>query len=90
MKPKTNFKGEIIMEDNKILKIAAAGFIGVVLVPIAVGATIKLVGAAAVGVNVLVEKMKFNKKIKEGLKDGSIVEVDGQYYEVNKNDVEEA
>lgn len=34
-----------------------------------------------------VEKVKFNKKIKKGLKDGSICEIDGNYYEVK---IEEA
>ena len=29
-----------------------------------------------------VEKIKFNRKMKKGLKDGSIVEIDGKYYEV--------
>lgn len=37
--------------------------------------------------NMGVEKVKFNKKIKKGLKDGSICEIDGNYYEVK---IEEA
>jgi len=35
--------------------------------------------------------MNFNKKMKKGLKDGSIVEIDGKYYKVEKEEtIEEA
>ena len=55
---------------------------GVILAPIVIGAIATTVaytyGVAAVGV----EKIKFNRKIKKGLKDGSIVEIDGKYFEV--------
>ena len=78
------------MEDKTIIKVAAIGFIGLVLVPVAVSAGIKLVAWSATGIANVVEKVKFNKKIKEGLKDGSIVEIDGKYYEVKDENVEEA
>lgn len=66
------------MEDNKIIKVAAIGFIGLVAVPAAIGATVKLGCMAVNGINHLAYKMK----IKKGLKEGSIIEVNGQYYEV--------
>ena len=75
------------MKKNDIIKIAAIGFIGVVLVPIVIGAGINLINLTVVGTTNVVNKVRHSKKIKKGLKDGSIVEIDGQYYEVN---VEEA
>ena len=66
------------MEDNKIIKVAAISFIGLVAVPAVIGATIKLGCIVANGINHLAYKMK----IKKGLKEGSIIEIDGQYYEV--------
>lgn len=74
------------MDDNKIIKVAACGFVGLVVVPAVLGAGLRLVAGACN----LVEKAKFKKKIKNGLKDGSIIEIDGQYYEVEVQDVEEA
>ena len=70
------------MEDNKINKVAAIGFIGLVVVPAVIGATIRLGCIVADGINHLVYKMK----IKKGLKEGSIIEIDGQYYEVEKTE----
>ena len=66
------------MKDNKIIKVAAISFIGLVAVPAVIGATIKLGCIVANGINHLAYKMK----IKKGLKEGSIIEIDGQYYEV--------
>ena len=72
--------------ENKIIKVAAFGFIGLVMVPAVVGAGIRLVAIAANAIS----KAKYNKKIKDGLKKGTIVEIDGQYYEVNVTDAKEA
>lgn len=67
------------MNEKAIIKIAAAGFVGLVVVPAAINATINWVVIPAVnGIGTLVHKAK----IKKGLKNGSIVEIDGQYYEV--------
>lgn len=77
------------MKDEKIITIAAVTIIGVILVPIVVNAGMTLIGTTCVGVGNLINRTKFNKKIKQGLKDGSIVEIDGQYYEVQET-VEEA
>ena len=75
------------MEDNKIVKIAAAGFVGLVMVPIVWNATTSLVGSAAAGVGNFINKKKYNREIKKGLEDGSIVEFEGEYYKIT---VEEA
>lgn len=73
------------MENDRIVKIAAWVIVGSVVVPIVIGAA-ALTGTAIInGLN----KARFKKRIKQGLKDGSIVEIDGQYYDVEKT-VEEA
>lgn len=77
------------MKDEKIITIAAVTIIGVILVPIVINAGMTLIGTTCAGVGNLINRTKFNKKIKQGLKDGSIVEIDGQYYEVQEA-VEEA
>lgn len=66
------------MKDNTIVKVAAIGFVALVVVPTA----INLIGSGVCGIANSVSKAKFNRKIKKGLKDGSIVEIDGEYYEV--------
>ena len=67
------------MDDNKIIKIAATGFVIFVVAPVVIGAAATIVGGVANGVS----KVMYNHKIKKGLKDGSIVEIDGNYYEVS-------
>lgn len=60
---------------------AAIVLIGSVVV---VKITIGLVTTASMGISNLANKVIFNRKIKKGLKDGSIVKIDGKYYEVEK------
>jgi len=43
---------------------------------------IPIVMVTATGIDNLTEQHRFNKRMKQGLKDGSIIKVDGQYYEV--------
>lgn len=66
------------MEDNKIIKVAAIGFIGLIVVPTVVGIGISLIGHAANGIS----HLAYKRKIKKGLEDGSVIEINGQYYEV--------
>lgn len=66
------------MEDDKIIKTAAVIIIASVAIPVVIGA-VSVIGT--VGYNTI-NKIKFNRKIKNGLTNGSIIEVDGQYYEV--------
>ena len=66
------------MDDNKIEKIVAYGFIGLVLVPAVLTGALAGITLVYNGVN----KIAYNRKIKKGLEDGSIVEIDGKYYEV--------
>ena len=70
------------MEDNKIINLAAAGVVALVVAPIVIGVAVSVIGYAAVGVGNVINKVKFNKQIKKGLKDGSIIENDGEYYGV--------
>jgi hypothetical protein len=72
------------MKDDELVKLAAVVVIGVVVVPILLGYTLNLVDCVYCGVTNKINKMKFNKKMKKGLEDGSIIEVDGQYYTVEK------
>ena len=76
--------------ENKLVKIAAAGFVGLVVVPTLIGGGLKLIAIGASGIEYLVNL----RKIKKGLKDGSVIEVDGKYYEVPKDvidaEIEEA
>lgn len=71
------------MDDNKIVKIAAYGFVALVVAPIIINGGIAAINLGIAGIN----KIAYNRKIKKGLEDGSIVEVDGQYYEVKIEDV---
>lgn len=80
MKPIKN--EEVFIMDNKIVKTAAYLIVG----SVAISALARGAGLVADGVS----KMMYNRKIKKGLKNGSIVEIDGKYYEVEVNDVEEA
>lgn len=66
------------MDDNKIVKIAAYGFVGLVVAPIIINGGIAVINLGIAGIN----KIAYNRKIKKGLEDGSIVEIDGKYYEV--------
>ena len=68
--------------NDKIVKIAAYGFVGLVVAPIVINGGISVINLTSTGINTLL----YNRKIKKGLKDGSIVEVNGQYYEVKIDD----
>ena len=78
------------MKDEKIITLVAVTIIGVILVPIVIGTIGNLIGVIYTGVGNAIIKSRFNKEIKKGLKDGSIVEIDGQFYEVKQETVEEA
>ena len=78
------------MKEDKIIKIAAAGFIGLVVAPIVLDVAVGTISLAVRGISKITNDIKFNRKIKKGLKDGSIVEIDGKYYNVIAEDVEEA
>lgn len=75
------------MKDNDdLIKLAAI----VILVPIVIGIGIGVINLGIAGINGI-RKMSYDKKIQKGLKDGSIIEIDGQYYTIQKEEsVEEA
>lgn len=64
------------MENNKIVKMAAI----LIIAPIVIGAVVGIINLGIMGVNGI-KTANYNRKIKKGLKDGSIVEIDGKYYE---------
>ena len=59
---KTIFEEWIIMDDNKIIKIAAYGFIGLGLAPIVINGVIAGINLGIAGIN----KISYNRKIKKG------------------------
>lgn len=72
--------------DNELITLAAI----IILVPVVISAGIGIINLGINGVN-KIRQMKHYNKIKKGLKEGSIVEIDGQYYEIqNTEEVEEA
>lgn len=73
------------MNENKVVKVAAITVIGLVLVPFVVNTSISIVGTVAAHVEYLGNRHAYNKRIKKGLKDGSIILIDGQYYEIETN-----
>jgi hypothetical protein len=85
----TYFKEVIIMDNNKVRNIAAASIVGVILIPIVVNTGIRVIDATTSFVYYLGNKRAYNKRIRKGLKDGSISVIDGEYYEIVE-DVEEA
>jgi hypothetical protein len=70
------------MNDKTLVRLVAC----VILAPVVWNGTMALVGLTAKGVNQVVYK----HKIRKGLKDGSIVKIDGEYFEVEVSDIEEA
>ncbi|MDR1073566.1 MAG: hypothetical protein LBL45_07820 [Treponema sp.] len=76
------------MNNNNLVRAAAI----VILVPVAVGAVI---GTINLGLTVsqAIMNANYRRKIKKGLKEGTIAEIDGQYYKVeqlNSEIIEEA
>lgn len=70
------------MENDKVIKVAAWIIIGSIVVPVIIGGATALISATVNGVN----KARFKKKMKDGIKEGKIVEIDGKYYEVETNE----
>jgi hypothetical protein len=60
-----------------------------IIAPIIIGAVVNIGIGIYNGIAGTIVRAKYNKKIKQGIKDGSIVEIEGVYYEV-VNTVEEA
>ena len=70
------------MEDNKVVKVAAYVIIGTIVAPIVINAAVLVANGIYCGIGNGINKIKFNRKIKKGLEDGSIIELDGEFYEV--------
>jgi len=77
-------------KDNELITLAAI----IILVPVVVCARISAgIGIINLGINGVnkIRQMKYYNKIKKGLKEGSIVEIDGEYYKVQEaKNIEEA
>ncbi len=69
------------MDDKTLVKAAAV----VILAPVVIGVTVTVINGGIAIYNAIKLK-QFNKKIKKGLEDGSIVENDGHYYELKNVD----
>lgn len=48
---------------------------------------IPLINFTCAGIEALQIQRQFNKKMKQGLRDGSIIKIDGQYYEVRNESI---
>lgn len=70
------------MDNKRMLENAVFGLILIVVAPIIVDGAIRVISNGYCYTANKVNTIKYNKKIKQGLKDGSIVEIDGKYYEV--------
>ena len=77
------------MENDDILKTGMFVLGVVILAPIVINGTCMAVAYTYAGIANGISKIKFNKKMKAGLKDGSIVKIDGKYYEVEVEDTKE-
>lgn len=66
--------------DEKLIKtvVTVAGL--VIVVPIVVRGLVFVGAVSYAGIKGVIDQVKFNKQIKQGLKDGSIVEIDGKYW----------
>lgn len=70
------------MESKDIIKVAVYVFIGLTLAPVVVRGACIIVGMTVGGVSVGIKKVKFNKKMKRGIKEGRIIKIGEDYYEV--------
>ena len=68
--------------DKKTLRLVAIVVVGVLVSPIVWDAVVTTGSVVYCGIANGINKIRFNKKIKKGLKDGSIIEIDGEYFEV--------
>lgn len=68
--------------NDKAVTLAANLIIYSILAPIAIGGVVTIVKLTAKGISTI----SYKRKIKKGLKNGSIVEIDGEYYEVKTED----
>ena len=72
--------------NNVILEVAAI----VILAPIVIGAVYTVTAAATGMAKSIIKKSRDHKTIKKGLKDGSIIEINGEYYYAEVQLVKEA
>ena len=73
------------MKDNNIVQVGALAVIGLILIPFVINTSINVIGTVAAHVEYLGNRHAYNKKIKKGLKDGSITVINGQFYEIEMN-----
>lgn len=77
-------------KETTALEWAGLAFVVLVAGPVILNGVAAMAELTFTGVSNGINKMMYNRKIKKGLKDGSIVEIDGRYYEVVMETVEEA
>lgn len=69
------------MKEDKLVRLAAGIIVASVVVPIGLG----IIGGVARTTYNQINKIKYNHKIKKGLKNGTIIKVDDNYYEVEES-----
>lgn len=67
---------------NNLIVVACS----VILAPVVAGIGLKIIGGTIGTVGGIIDRMNYKKTIKQGLKEGSIVEVDGKYYTIEVSD----
>ena len=68
-------------KDDEIIRTAAFMVIGVIVFPIVINTGINIINTTTNFVDYLGNRRAYNKRIRKGLKDGSIEIIDGIYYE---------
>jgi len=70
------------MSSSKLFGIIIIAFVGILLAPWVIDILIIGVTTIFMGIIYLWNKLTYTGKIKKGLKNGTIVEIDGKYYTV--------
>lgn len=70
---------------NSVLETIGIIFMVIFIVPLIIRWFIYGVSVLIDFVSTWINTIKRKRKIKKGMKDGSIVKIDGEYYEVEKN-----
>lgn len=76
-------------KDTNLVELVGIVVIATFVAPIVVGAMATVITYGYTTISNGINKAKYDKKIKKGLKDGSIVEIDGDYYERKVTDTNE-
>lgn len=72
-------------KDTNTLEVVGLTIIGLMVIPVVIQGAAVILDATINGISNGINTIKFNRRMKKGLKDGSIVKIDGQFYNVPKD-----